>query len=106
MLKALLEPIRLGNQYRLEKYGPRETLEGNTKRSREVYRKYREEQLPKTLSMFASSEEIRDNETTKQKFSYWKTWTGARFVTEENPNGGNGEIGVCNPVTGYWEQYK
>lgn len=106
MFAKILEPIRLGNQYRLEQCGQPETLAENFKKSREIYRKYREDQIPKTLSMFASSKEIQDNESVKQKYSYWQMWTGARFVTEQNPKGGNGETARCNPVTGYWEPLK
>lgn len=106
-LKALYTAIARGNAYRKEKYGPRETLEQNTARSREIYRKYREEQIPICRSAFETRKQLQDVDNFKSQFQFWDEWSGSRFVRRENPEQTDktqpGTVCRSNPVTGFWE---
>ena len=105
--KALYAPIARGNEYREAQYGPRETLEQNTARSREMYRKYRETQVPRYRSWFENSKQMQDVDTFKEQFQFWDEWSGSRFVRRENPRQTRqiqtGTVCRSNPVTGFWE---
>lgn len=107
LLKRLYHPIARGNAARLGKYGLPETLEENTRRSRMMYRKYRETQIPRCRSAFESGKQLQEVDTFKEKFEYWDEWSGSQFVRRENPRQTSrtktGTVCRSNPVTGFWE---
>lgn len=115
------EAVRKGNKYRLEKYGPTDTIKESWEKAQSYNKWYKENLVPKSLSMFASKEELEAQDGFKIKFEYWDEWTGSRFVRRKNPYIGmskeelirngisnlpkieNGSVCRSNPVTGYWE---
>lgn len=105
--KRLYHPIALGNAARLGKFGKSETLEQNTARSREIYRKYRETQVPRCRSWFETAKQLEKVDTFKEQFQFWDEWSGSQFVRRENPRPRSRTVtgAVCrsNAVTGYWE---
>jgi hypothetical protein len=107
IFKTLYAPIARGNEYREQQHGPRETLEENTRRSREMYRAYRETQVPRCRSMFEKGKQLQDVDSFKSQFQYWDEWSGSQFVRRENPRQTDrtqpGTVCQSNPVTGFWE---
>lgn len=115
------EAVRKGNEYRLQKYGPKETFKESWEKAQEHRKRYKENNIPKCLSMFATKEELQAQDSFKMKFEYWDEWTGGRFARRKNPyidmtkeelmrNGvkkvpdyEKGSVCRSNPVTGYWE---
>ncbi len=95
--------VRAGNEYRREKYGEPEGYWESAKRDRA----FRKSVTPKTLSMFASIEELEEIDKFKAHFEYWDEWSGARYVKRKNPNPTENTVKVTtcrsNAVTGYWE---
>lgn len=110
MFKWFADSIRKGNDYRLEKYGPPDTIVESFVKAR-AYRKNQKSNIPKTLSMFANASELDAIDKFKSKYHFWDGWTGSRYERIENPNyntpEGNNIVpnSICksNPVTGYWE---
>lgn len=107
IFKTLYAPIACGNEYREQQHGPRETLEENTSRSREMYHRYRETQVPRCCSMRETGKQLQDVDSFKSQFQYWDEWSGSRFVRRENPRPNHktqsGTVCRSNPVTGFWE---
>lgn len=58
----------------------------------------------KTYPLFgtAGREYLQSVKEFKNKYQYWKSWTGARWVIEENPNNKNQKTCIKNPVSGLW----
>ena len=106
-LKRLYHPIALGNAARLGKYGKSETIEENTARSRMIYRKYRETQIPRCRSAFENIKQLEDVSSFKEPFQFWDEWSGSQFIRRENPRQTRrtqaGTVCRSNPVTGFWE---
>ena len=109
-IKNAFKSVKDGNEYRLAKYGPADTMAESFEKAR-IYCENKKTNAPKVLSMFALDAELKEIENFKSKFHYWDTWTGARFHREENPyygtlkgkNINHGSICKSDPVTGYWK---
>lgn len=118
--QSLLDPIRQGEQYRLEQYGPPDTFHESFVRARKIHQNYRANNLAKCLPMMARSRDLANIDRFKMKFQYWDEWTGSRYVRRENPYLAISDLTknrvlthfpeinigtICRPnhVTGYWE---
>ena len=102
MLKTLIDPIRRGNSYRLEKFGPSNYLTGKEIRDYEKDFKGR-----KDYPVFCDPDWAETQDRIKERFGYLATWTGARYVIEENPLfdekiGNPNAIATFDPNTGTW----
>lgn len=120
--KEANEAVRKGNEYRLAKYGPALTFKESCEKSREQHKHYKENHIPKCLSMFASNSVLEKQEKYKMGFEFWEEWTGGRFERRKNPYTlmpdaelrrkgiktplkiESGTVCRSNPVTGFWEK--
>lgn len=105
-IKHANDAVRKGNAYRLNKYGPAETVSENYERIRAEIEARSGRQEVSTSSTF-----YQDVDNFKSKYYYWDEWTGGRFARRINPAVGTPEgrdievNTVCrsNPTTGQWE---
>jgi hypothetical protein len=77
-IKRCYEPIRKGNAYRMEKYGPQDTFAESYEKARKIAKEYRNS-LPRATQ---SSEE---RNVILRHAATWELWSGSRFIREENP---------------------
>lgn len=104
MFKQAIKAVRKGNEYRLAKYGPSDTMEDSYLKARAYVAARRKEQVG--IKILWSDEECRLSHEFKKQFGYWDCWTGARFDRVENPEPTKTTDlhAVCrsDPLTGKW----
>lgn len=86
--RKLYEPIRKGNEYRLEKYGPPLTFAedwANTQKKWEAKKALRPDSLPLFTSRKTAVEHADSTELFKASFYFWDEWTGSRFERVKSP---------------------
>lgn len=108
MFKTWIDAIRKGNEYRLNKYGPTETIAESYARARQHVAWERENIKPKINPNKGSREWCKQQDEFKSRFAFWDEWTSARYDRVENPDQSKvkDRFSVCrsNAVTGEWEE--
>jgi hypothetical protein len=72
-VKRLYEPIRKGNEHRLEKYGNPDTFEESYQKARKIAKDQRDSILRPTQS-------TEERNSILRYAAAWERWTGSRFI--------------------------
>lgn len=81
--KAMYEPIRKGNQYRLEQYGKPQTIEESCIAAKKI--RVEQKQNRHKGKMWPTDAELLTIDLYKAKFDYWDEWSSCRYVRRPNP---------------------
>lgn len=90
MFKNMIEAVRKGNAYRLEKYGKPDTISESFHKAR-AHVKWEEENIkPKTKFYWPWDVDfdlsIKKENEIKATYAYWDKWTGSRYERVSNPD--------------------